>query len=179
MLDSLLSPPPPSRGDPTAAALARAAAAVARLDQALATHPLAPAILHRARLDAVRRAAAIDGHAIDPWHLAAMLEGLRLRMDGALRIIDRGVIFDAARHAFDQYQWLVTPDFDQEGEIQAAEKALTAAPGATPLLAAGRGFYAWIGGSGHGAGGNGHRDGEAHRAGGGDRRAGRAALVRF
>jgi hypothetical protein len=29
----------------------------------------------------VRRQAAVDGHAIDPWHLAAVLEGLRLRMD--------------------------------------------------------------------------------------------------
>lgn len=44
-----------------AAALARAAAAIARLDQALAAHPLLPAFLHRARLDAVRRQAAADG----------------------------------------------------------------------------------------------------------------------
>ena len=165
MLDSLMRTPASLPEDPAAASLARAAGAVARLDQALATHPLAPAILHRARLEAVRRSAAIDGHGVDPWHLAAMLEGLRLRMDGALRIIDRGTIFDAARHAFDQYQWLVVPDFDQEGEIQAAEKVLAAAPGATPLLAAGRGFHAWIGG--------GACDG------GGDRRAGRAALVRY
>jgi hypothetical protein len=43
-------------------------------------------------LEAVRRQAAVDGQAIDPWHLAAVLEGLRLRMDHALRIIDRGMI---------------------------------------------------------------------------------------
>jgi hypothetical protein len=122
MHDSLLPTPVPSRADPTAAALARAAAAIARLDQALAGHPLLPAVLYRARLEAARHAAAVDGHGIDPWHLAAVLEGLRLRIDPYLSMRDRGAIFDAARHAFDQYQWLVTPDFDQEGEIQAAEK---------------------------------------------------------
>jgi hypothetical protein len=44
-----------------AGALAGAAAAIARLDQALAGHPLAQAFLYRARLDAVRRQAAVDG----------------------------------------------------------------------------------------------------------------------
>jgi hypothetical protein len=166
MHDSLIHTPPPPPADPTAAALARAAAAIARLDQALAGHPLLPAVLYRARLEAARHAAAVDGHGIDPWHLAAMLEGLRLRMDPYLSMRDRGAIFDAARHAFDQYQWLVAPDFDQEGEIQAAEKLLAAAPGATPLLAAARGLHDWISGGGH--------------TGGGDaRRAGRAALIRF
>jgi hypothetical protein len=74
-----------------AGALAGAAAAIARLDQALAGHPLAQAFLYRARLDAVRRQAAVDGQLIDPWHLAATIEGLRLRlrMDPYLRIIDR------------------------------------------------------------------------------------------
>jgi hypothetical protein len=156
-------PSGPSRAlgdDPLVVSLARATGAMARLDQALAGHPLAPAVLYRARLDAVRRAAAVDGHGIDPWHLAAVLEGLRLRMDPSLSMLDRGAIFDAARHAFDQYQWLVSTDFDQEGEVQAAEKCLLGASGATPLLAAGRGFHAWI-----------------DR--GGDRRAGRSALVRF
>ncbi|MGH7086182.1 MAG: hypothetical protein ACREFN_14450, partial [Acetobacteraceae bacterium] len=142
------------------AAVARAAAAIGGLDHALAGHPLLQAVLYRARLDAVRRAAAVDGHAIDPWHLAAILEGLRLRMDPYLSMLDRGAIFDAARHAFDQYQWLVTPDFDQEGEVQAAEKALAGTSATTPLIAGGRGFHAWI-----------------DR--GGDRRAGRAALIRF
>jgi hypothetical protein len=149
-----------------AASLARAAGAIARLDQALAMHPLLPAVLYRARLEAARRAAAVDGNGIDPWHLAAMLEGLRLRMDPSLAMRDRGSLFDAARHAFDQYQWLVFPDFDQEGAVQAAEKVLVAAPGATPLLAAAYGLHAWIGGNGHGDSG-------------GDRRAGRAALIRF
>ena len=127
-------------------ALARAAAAIARLDQALASHPLGPAFLFRARLDAVRRQAAVDGQAIDPWHLAAILEGLRLRMEHALRIIDRGTIFAAARHALGLHQWLTAPDFDQEGEIQRAEAALVQQ--ATSLLAAATGFHAWLEGGG-------------------------------
>jgi hypothetical protein len=166
MLDDLIHTPAPPRGDATAAALARAAGAIARLDQALTLHPLLPAVLYRARLEAARRAAAVDGNGIDPWHLAAVLEGLRLRMDPSLAMHDRGSIFDAARHAFDQYQWLVFPDFDQEGAVQAAEKVLATAPGATPLLAAAHGLHAWIDGAGPGGGG-------------GDRRAGRAALIRF
>lgn len=124
-------------------ALARAAAAVARLDQALYHHPLLPAFLYRARLEAVRRQSAADGQAIDLWHLAAVLEGLRLRMEHALRIIDRGAIFAAARHALDLHQWLASPDFDQEGQIQQAAAALTAMPG-TPLLAAAHGAHAWL-----------------------------------
>ena len=130
-----------------AAALADAAAAFARLDQALENHPLTPALLHRARLEAVRRQAAVDGFLIDPWHLAALLEGLRLRMDPSLRIADRGAIFEAARHALTQYEWLVTPDFDQEGDIRRAAAALAAAPG-HPLLAAAHTSHAWLQGGG-------------------------------
>lgn len=126
-------------------ALTHAAAAFARLDQALDNHPLLAAFLHRARLEAVRRQAGTDGLAIDPWHLAALLEGLRLRMDSALRIIDRGAIFEAARHALQLHQWLAAPDFDQEGEVQRAEAVLAVeAATATPLLAAASGFHAWI-----------------------------------
>ena len=128
-----------------AAALAEASAAIARLDQALASHPLRQAFLYRARLDAVRRQAAVDGELIDAWHLAATLEGLRLRMDPSLRIIDRGRILDAARAALTLHQWLVEPDFDQEGEVQRAEAMLAAQPGSLPpLLAAARGLHTWI-----------------------------------
>ena len=151
MLEALLRPAPGKNLDPAlAGALAQAAAALARLDQALAGHPLLPAFLHRARLDAVRRQAAVDGQVIDPWHLAAVLEGFRLRMDGALRIIDRGAILAAARHALDLHQWLVAPDFDQEGAVQRAEQVLAAAAasGATPLLAAATGLHTWLGGDG-------------------------------
>jgi len=134
------------RVDPAlAGSLERASRAIARLDQALDGHPLLPAFLYRARLEAVRRQAAVDGQLIDPWHLAAVLEGLRLRMDHAMRIIDRGVIFDAARHALTLHQWLTVPDFDQEGEVQQAEAAL-ARPEAriSPLLSAALGVHAWL-----------------------------------
>jgi hypothetical protein len=127
-----------------AEALGRAMASVARLDQALGNHPLLPAFLHRVRLDAVRRQAAVDGCSIDPWHLAAVIEGLRLRLDGAARIVDRGAIFDAARHALTLHQWLQEPDFAQEGEMQRAGKLLDAQSGPVALLAAAEGFRAWI-----------------------------------
>jgi len=57
-----------------------------------------------------------------------MLEGLRLRMDPSLQILDRGAIFDGARHALTLHGWIVAPDFDQEGEMRRAQQAL-AAPG--------------------------------------------------
>ena len=155
--------------DPTlTAALAEAAAAIARLDEALASHPLRPAFLYRVRLDAIRRQAAVDGQLIEPWYLAAVLEGFRLRMDDRLGSVDRGTILDAARHAFEQYQWLVMPDFDQEGDIQLAERHLAgfAAEGAA-LLAAARGLHAWLSGNCQG------------EAAGGTRPPIRSALVRF
>jgi hypothetical protein len=125
--------------------LERASRAIARLDQALDGHPLLPAFLYRTRLGAVRRQAAVDGQLIDPWHLAAVLEGLRLRMDHAMRIIDRGVIFDAARHALALHQWLTVPDFDQEGEVKQAEAALETSRGhLSPLLSAALGTHAWL-----------------------------------
>lgn len=148
MLDQLTCGPSPSgiRVDPLlAGGLERASRAIARLDQALDGHPLLPAFLYRSRLEAVRRQAAIDGQLIDPWHLAAVLEGLRLRLDHAFRIIDRGVIFDAARHSLTLHRWLTVPDFDQEGEVQQAEAAL-ATPEAriSPLLSAALGVHAWL-----------------------------------
>ena len=128
-----------------AAALAGAASAMARLDQALAGHPLAQAFLYRARLESVRRQAVVDGQLIDPWHLAATIEGLRLRMDPYLRIIDRGEILDRARAALTLHQWIVEPDFDQEGEVQRAEAMLSRQPASLPpLIAAAQGFRDWI-----------------------------------
>jgi hypothetical protein len=122
-------------------ALERASGAIARLDQALDNHPLQTAFLYRARLEAVRRQASVDGHGIDPWHLAAVLEGLRLRMDHALRIVDRGQIFEAARNALTLHQWIVEPDFDQEGEIQDAERHLANAIG---LVGVGEALWSWL-----------------------------------
>ena len=146
MLDNWLA----SRGDTAAPAepilfpaLERAAAAIARLDQALEGHPLQLAFLHRARLDAVRRQAAVDGHAIDPWHLAALLEGLRLRMDTALTIAERGAIFEAARTALALHQWITEPDFDQEGDVQTAIRHLTGAVG-HGLVGVAEAVWTWL-----------------------------------
>jgi hypothetical protein len=143
--------PPPSRAPAAlwatpslAAAIEQAAGAFARLDQALDNHPLHAAFLHRSRLEAVRRQAAVDGHGINPWHLAASLEGLRLRMDPALRIIDRGTIFDAARLACGHHQWITAPDFDQEGAVQQAEQHLAAAAQPSTLLTAATGMQSWL-----------------------------------
>jgi|GEM_PF-3838597 len=56
MLDQILAPRrAPVSITAVAGPLERATAAVARLDQALASHPLRPAFLYRARLEAVRR----------------------------------------------------------------------------------------------------------------------------
>src|ERR1700722_6818276 len=145
MLDTLLRQSRPAADPAPTTALAEAAAAIARLDEALDGHPLRSAFLYRARLDAVRRQPAVDGQLIDPWHLAAVLEGLRLRMDHAMRIIDRGVIFDAARHALALHQWLTVPDFDQEGEVKQAEAVLETSRGHfSPLLSAALGMHAWL-----------------------------------
>jgi hypothetical protein len=150
------------------AALAEAAAAIARLDEALASHPLRPAFLYRVRLDAVRRQAAVDGQAIDPWHLAAIIEGLRLRLDQALHIVDRGAVLDAARHALTLHQWLTAPEFGEEGEVHRAERHLAgfAGRGETPLLAAAQGMHAWL-------------NADRLSGAGGGRPPIRAALVRF
>ncbi|MGH7085704.1 MAG: hypothetical protein ACREFN_12015 [Acetobacteraceae bacterium] len=144
LLDGLSRPAAP---DPMvlAGALVAAAAAIARLDQALAGHPLAQALLHRTRLESVRQQAAVDGQLIDRWHLAATIEGLRLRMDPYLRIIDRGDILDKAKFSLGLHQWIVEPDFDQEGEVQRAEAMLARQPASfPPLIAAAQGFRDWI-----------------------------------
>lgn len=130
---------------PLAVQLERASAGFARLDQALAMHPLRGAFLYRFRLDAVRRQGMVDGQLIEPWHLAALLEGVRLRMDPRLSIAERGSIFDAARHALSLHQWIVEPDFDQEGEVQEALVAIERGAGRTaPLLGAAHAAHAWL-----------------------------------
>src|SRR5437870_2892484 len=117
-----------------AAALERAAGAVARLDSAVARHPLAPAWAYRARLDAVRRQAMVDGRAIDPWHLAALIEGVRFRLGGSPAPIDRGATFAAAHHALGLYRWFSAPDEAQQAAIAEAAAHLDAvADGHSPL----------------------------------------------
>ena len=140
---------PPLGGEPMSVTLAtnleRAAAALARLNSALAWHPLAPAWAYRARLDAVRCQAAVDGKAIDPWHLAAVIEGVRLRLDPAAALIDRGAIFEAARYACNLYRWYSAPDEEQRSAIgDAAAHLATVADGHSPLLGAALAIHAWL-----------------------------------
>ena len=153
-LETFLSPPVrrtasgPSSGALTrftdiAGALEAASGAIARLDALLTGHPLEPAWLWRIRLEAVRRQAAIDGRVIDPWHLAAVIEGVRFRMDRAA-IIDRGAIFEAARHALGLWRWFARPSEAQTEAIGCAAATLPAAGQGSPLLGAALGVRAWL-----------------------------------
>jgi hypothetical protein len=127
-------------------ALARAAAATARLDQASHRHPLLPALGHRARLEAVRQQAAADGHLIDPWHLAALIEGLRpRRMMGARSLAEAGEVFEAGRTALALHRWLTAPDGDDEAAVQAAQRALRQHTAAgVALLDAATAAWRWL-----------------------------------
>src|ERR1700730_16185396 len=129
--------PLPRRPAALAGALERAAGTIARLDSAVARHPLAPAWAWRARLDAIRRQAAVDGQIIDPWHLAALIEGVRLRVDHVPPMLERGLVFAAARHAFRLYRWFVKPDQAQRAAIAEAVAHLEAIGDShSPLLGA-------------------------------------------
>ena len=83
--------------------------------------------------------------AIDPWHLAALVEGVRPRLDPAARLSDRGAIFDAARHAFALYRWYSRPDDAQQVAISAAAAHLTTVADIhAPLLGAACAIHAWL-----------------------------------
>jgi hypothetical protein len=144
-------PPLPVRPE-WLAPLEAAAAAIARLDGALDSHPLAAAWLYRARLEAARREAAVDGQVIDPWHLAAMIEGVRFRMTGDTPL-DRGMTFAAARHALDLYRWRVGPGAARQEETARSLAYLQERAAAhSPLIGAAAGVSAWLDrGGGRGA----------------------------
>ena len=135
----------PAERLPVAASLERAAGVIARLDSAVARHPLVPAWGYRARLDAVRRQAAVDGQVIDPWHLAALIEGVRFRLGGSPAMIDRGATFAAAHHAFDLYRWFSRPDAARRAAIAEAIDHLAAVgDGHSPLSGGALGVHAWL-----------------------------------
>ncbi|MFT8953726.1 MAG: hypothetical protein ABF979_15830 [Gluconobacter sp.] len=108
-----------ARPDDVASALTRTALAFGALDHQLRRHPLREAVLFRARLEAARQCAAVDGFLIDPWQLAASLEGLRPRIRGQ-DVYERGSEVDALRYAFEQYQWLARASASQEERIAEA-----------------------------------------------------------
>src|SRR5271170_6517380 len=137
--------PPPLLPAALAPDLERAAGMIARLDSALAVHPLCPAWAWRARLDAIRQQAAVDGQAIEPWHLAALSEGVRLRLAHMPAMIDRGISFAAAQHAFTLYRWFCGPDAGQRAAIEQAAAHLEGVGGAySPLVGAALGVHAWL-----------------------------------
>ena len=128
-----------------AGALEQAAAAIAHLDSGLRGHTLLPAWGYRARLEAVARQAAVDGKSIDPWDLAALVEGVRLRLDRAPPGLERGLVLDNARHAFGLYAWFARPSAAQRREIGAAAAHLAAfAAQPSPLLGAAFAVRAWL-----------------------------------
>ena len=93
----------------------------------------------------MRRQAAVDGTAIDPWHLAALIEGVRLRVDHVPPMLERGLLFAAASHAFALYRWFVQPDRAQQDAIGVAMAHLEAgADGQSPLLGAALAVHAWL-----------------------------------
>lgn len=126
------------------ATLIDAAFAFGRLSQQLQGNPLQPAILYRARLEAARRCAAVDGEAIDPWSLAALLAGLRLQLGQAETIAERGVMFSAAHHAMGVHSWLANPDADQEDDIRLAEAMLAEKERQDPWRAAAMTLRDWV-----------------------------------
>ena len=146
MLESLFVPHRVSAfADPALpGALERASAAIARLDWALSSHPLQPAFLYRARLEAVRRQAEADGYGTDLWHLAATLEGLRLRIRDGLSIAERCAVLEAPRAALGLHQWLTAPDYEMEKQIQDAERALDKRTSTGILISAAGQFHAWL-----------------------------------
>ncbi|MFT9198964.1 hypothetical protein [Gluconobacter oxydans] len=134
----------PIRLEDVAPALTRTVLALGGLDRQLHRHPLRDAILFRARLEAARQCAAVDGFLVDPWQLAASLEGLRPRIRGH-DVFERGSEVDALRHAFEQYQWLNRPTGAQAAliaEVQAGLPLHVKTMG--PVLGGGLAFRDWI-----------------------------------
>jgi hypothetical protein len=87
----------------------------------------------------------VDGQAIDLWHLAALIEGVRFRLGGSPALIDRGAVFAAAHHAFSLYRWFSAPDEAQPAAIaEAAAHLDSVADGHSPLLGAALGVHAWL-----------------------------------
>lgn len=130
--------------DDVVPALTRTALTFGALDQQLRRHPLREAVLFRVRLEAARQCAAVDGFLIDPWQLAASLEGLRPRIRGQ-DVYERGTEVDALRYAFEQYQWLARASAFQEEQITEALSSMTVPVGRLGVLwGSALAFREWI-----------------------------------
>jgi hypothetical protein len=63
----------------------------------------------------------------------------------AARIIDNGLVADAALQAPAMHQWLTGPDCDRAAEVQRAERRLAELPSNTPaLLGAAQAMHRWL-----------------------------------
>ena len=70
---------------------------------------------------------------------------MRLRLDHMPALIDRGMLFAAAQHAFGLYRWFAAPDAAQREAIQQATDHLETVGGAhSPLIGAAIGVHAWL-----------------------------------
>lgn len=127
-----------------AAPVERAAMAIGRLDVLLRGHPLSPAWAWRTRLEAVRRQAAADGRMIDPWQLAAVVEGVRFRLGDGGSLAERGAVLDAARHAFGLWRWFVHPDAEQAAAIAAAAATFPRGGRGSVLLGVAATVHRWL-----------------------------------
>jgi hypothetical protein len=65
-------------------------------------------------------------------------------MDRAVALIDRGAMFEAARHALGLWRWFARPDEAHSEAIGSAAAALSAIQQASPLLGAALGVRAWL-----------------------------------
>lgn len=133
----------PALGD-VATVLGRAALRCGQLDQQINAHPLRDVVLFRSRLEAARNCAAVDGFLVDPWHLAAVLEGLRPRIRGR-DAFERGTEVDAVQAAFEQYQWLAKPTGRQREAIAEATAVINSmTQNMGPFLGGALAFRQWI-----------------------------------
>jgi len=140
----VFTPPPPLSFKALGVDLTWATKAMTRLDYALGNHPLQETALYRLRLEAVRQMTSVDGAVLDPVHLAATLQGLRLQLSSD-NPWERADIIDATNAGFTLHQALTRPTQAQRIEIAGALVSLRSQPkGYGPLLASALAFHAWL-----------------------------------
>ena len=70
---------------------------------------------------------------------------MRLRVGHVPAMLERGLVFAAARHAFGLYRWFVKPDEPQRGAIaEAAAQPEAVGDSQSPLLGAALGAHLWL-----------------------------------
>ena len=123
--------------------LERAAAAIGRLDAALADHPLALSWRYRSRLDAAIRMADSDGVRVDPMRLAGILENLTLTPLRGASFAERAAEADAIRHALDQFEAVSTAPNASADAKRALGRLEESAASGSVLRGLARGVRQW------------------------------------